>query len=295
MQLEEARGGRAGARAGAGRVAGGRGRLRPVRRARRGALRGGRRRGLRRPLALLPNQVVDGLRAPILGCWCRSHSRRRSPRCHPNARLTPHGRALLAERIRAGWTITAAARAAGVSRQTGSKWWRRARLGELARSAERGPPPGPGPPARARRPAVRAAAGAPGRAPHPRLGGRTRTLHGLRHPAPARASARLDRLEPRPPVVRYERERPGELVHLDTKMLGRIRTGGGLPKDRRSAGYGGGRAPHRLEPGSRRDRRPQSPGLCRGAGRRVAGDDGRLPPSRLALLRWPRDHGSSGS
>jgi len=29
-------------------------------------------------LGLVPNQVVDGLRAPILGCWCRSHSRRRS-------------------------------------------------------------------------------------------------------------------------------------------------------------------------------------------------------------------------
>lgn len=37
---------------------------------------------------------------------------------------------------------------------------------------------------------------------------------------------RLDRLEPRPPIVRYERARPGELVHLDTKMLGRIGRGG---------------------------------------------------------------------
>ena len=51
---------------------------------------------------------------------------------HPNARLTPYGRALLADRIRAGWTITAAARAAGISRQTGSKWWHRARTGVLA-------------------------------------------------------------------------------------------------------------------------------------------------------------------
>lgn len=33
--------------------------------------------------------------------------------------------------------------------------------------------------------------------------------------------SRLPR-EPRPPVVRYERERPGELVHLDTKKLGRF-------------------------------------------------------------------------
>jgi transposase InsO family protein len=39
--------------------------------------------------------------------------------------------------------------------------------------------------------------------------------------------SRLDRLEPRPPVVRYERARPGELVHLDTKQLGRIPDGGG--------------------------------------------------------------------
>ncbi len=33
---------------------------------------------------------------------------------------------------------------------------------------------------------------------------------------------RLSSLEPPRPVVRYERERPGELVHLDIKKLGRI-------------------------------------------------------------------------
>ncbi|MGH7046893.1 MAG: DDE-type integrase/transposase/recombinase [Stellaceae bacterium] len=33
---------------------------------------------------------------------------------------------------------------------------------------------------------------------------------------------RLKALDPPAPVVRYERERPGELVHLDTKKLGRI-------------------------------------------------------------------------
>jgi hypothetical protein len=38
---------------------------------------------------------------------------------------------------------------------------------------------------------------------------------------------RLDRLMSRAPIVRYERERPGERVHLDTKMLGRIGPGGG--------------------------------------------------------------------
>jgi len=34
---------------------------------------------------------------------------------------------------------------------------------------------------------------------------------------------RLPSAVPRPPIVRYERERPGELVHLDSKKLGRIR------------------------------------------------------------------------
>jgi len=29
-------------------------------------------------------------------------------------------------------------------------------------------------------------------------------------------------LEPEPPAVRYERERPGELIHIDVKKLGRI-------------------------------------------------------------------------
>ena len=33
---------------------------------------------------------------------------------------------------------------------------------------------------------------------------------------------RLKTLEPPAPVIRYERERPGELLHLDTKKLGRI-------------------------------------------------------------------------
>lgn len=33
---------------------------------------------------------------------------------------------------------------------------------------------------------------------------------------------RLKNLEPKPVVVRYEKQRPGELLHLDTKKLGRI-------------------------------------------------------------------------
>ena len=33
---------------------------------------------------------------------------------------------------------------------------------------------------------------------------------------------RLKRLDPPAPVVRYQRQRPGELVHIDTKKLGKI-------------------------------------------------------------------------
>ena len=33
---------------------------------------------------------------------------------------------------------------------------------------------------------------------------------------------RLTALDVKPAVVRYQRERPGELIHLDTKKLGRI-------------------------------------------------------------------------
>lgn len=37
---------------------------------------------------------------------------------------------------------------------------------------------------------------------------------------------RLDRLEPPAPIRRYERERPGEMIHLDTKKLGRFSRAG---------------------------------------------------------------------
>jgi transposase InsO family protein len=123
--------------------------------------------------------------------------------------------------VAAGWTITAAARAAGVSRQTGSKWRHRACLGEFAdRSSEvrhqaRAHPP---------ELVARLCAGRLERRVGPdglawETGLARSTVYAVlrRH-----GLGRLDRLVARPPVVRYERGRPGELVHLDTKQLGRI-------------------------------------------------------------------------
>jgi hypothetical protein len=53
----------------------------------------------------------------------------------------------------------------------------------------------------------------------------------LRKPLPGRLSllcrlVHLDRAAAAP--VRYERERPGELLHVDVKKLGNIPIGGGL-------------------------------------------------------------------
>jgi transposase InsO family protein len=148
---------------------------------------------------------------------------------HANARLTPKGRSILVARIGSGWTVGAAARAAGISRQSGSKWWSRYRAEGSAGLLDR-------------RSVVhrQARAHQPGLAE--RICARRRELrvgpHVLAWEAGLARSTvysflrragmnRLDRLEPREPVVRYERERPGELVHLDTKMLGRIGEGGG--------------------------------------------------------------------
>lgn len=149
---------------------------------------------------------------------------------HRNARLSLHGRLLLCRRIEdEGWKVTAAAAALGVSRQTAWKWRRRFAAEGPAGLADRSS-------ARIRRPE--------------RLGGqllRRIVLLRLRlrvgphwigwlTGAP-RSSVyavlrrlhlnRLRALEPREPVCRYLWPHAGDLLHLDTKKLGRIGPGGG--------------------------------------------------------------------
>jgi transposase InsO family protein len=119
-------------------------------------------------------------------------------------------------------TIAAAAAIVGCSRQTGSKWVNRHRRGEgLAdRSSRPHHSPRRAPPAveeavlRARR---ELAAG-----PHV-IGWATGVAASTVHAILRRHAC--SQLRPRPPrseVIRYERERPGELVHIDAKKLGRI-------------------------------------------------------------------------
>jgi transposase InsO family protein len=148
---------------------------------------------------------------------------------HANARLTPRGRLILVERIAGGWPISAAAGAAGVSRQSGSKWWNRYRrlgaAGLVDRSSRVHRQ------ARALDIAVIDHLCALRRqlriGPH-RLAWQTGLSRSTIYAVLRRHRlSRLDRLEPRPAVVRYERAAPGELLHLDTKQLGRIGAGGG--------------------------------------------------------------------
>ena len=142
---------------------------------------------------------------------------------HQNAKTTPHGRRLMIERLAEGWTVARVAAAAGVTAKTVGKWQgRHAQEGE-AGLADRSSRPHASP---SRLPdAVVAEILAlrrqrlSGPAIARRLGRPISTV-GLvlrRH-----RLARLHLLDPKPEIVRYQRDRPGELIHLDIKKLGRI-------------------------------------------------------------------------
>jgi transposase InsO family protein len=148
---------------------------------------------------------------------------------HANARTCPNSRRLIVKRVEEeGWSLAAAAEAAGVSERTAAKWlarWRaEGEAGLLDRSSA---------------PRLR-----PTRLPADRL----RAIEALRRLRMTAAEiaeclgmalstvsrwlkriglGKRSRLEPPEPPNRYERKRPGELVHVDVKKLGRIRGGAG--------------------------------------------------------------------
>ena len=157
---------------------------------------------------------------------------------HVNARTTFQGRLLIVQRHRAGWPQAHIAAAMGISRKCVQTWLRRfaeqgetglrerssrphtmptrtsaeveQQIVELRRSSRRGPD------------WIGAELGVPARTV-------SRVL--ARHQVP-----RLAALDPitgevvrtsKATAVRYERGRPGELVHMDVKKIGRIPDGGG--------------------------------------------------------------------
>ena len=139
-----------------------------------------------------------------------------------NAVLTVRQRQRVCDLVAAGVTITAAALVVGCSRQTASKWVNRRRQGESLRDRSSRPHHSP-----RRTPLVVEQAILRARAelregPHVigwALGLAASTVHAvLRRYGCSRLQVRPAREE----VVRYERERSGELVHVDVKKLGRI-------------------------------------------------------------------------
>jgi transposase InsO family protein len=164
-------------------------------------------------------------------------------RLHRNAKTTPHMRALLVHRIREDhWSIGTAASAAGISRRTAYKWLARYRVGGTAALGDAPSTPHRQP--RRTSPEVMARIVA---ARHERLTGWAIAVR-LQVPRStvavilSRAGlSRLAQLEPPVAVQRYERTRPGELVHLDIKPLARIlRAGHRVHGDRRQTVEGAG-------------------------------------------------------
>jgi transposase InsO family protein len=142
---------------------------------------------------------------------------------HKNARLTAHGRERLVKMVLGGQTPQAASEAGGVCPRTARKWVERFNEEGLAGLQDRRSRPH-----RLRQPT-----------PQPVID-RIKVLRRQRMPGKEIATQvgvsaatvsrvlkrlglnKLSALEPAEPPRRYERERPGELIHIDIKKLGRF-------------------------------------------------------------------------
>ena len=158
---------------------------------------------------------------------------------HRNARLTFHGRCLLVHRVRVlEMPVSHVAKAMGVSRQCAHRWVARFDSEGEAGLVDRSSRPHRSPTRTS--PEVEAQVLAARREHRrgqdwlgPELGVPARTVSRIlrRHQVP-----RLAECDPltgqvirasKTTTVRYERDRPGELVHMDVKKIGRIPDGGG--------------------------------------------------------------------
>ena len=158
-------------------------------------------------------------------------------RLHANARTCPHSRRLAVDRVEVqGWTLAAAAEAAGVSVRTISKWRRRYRAEGEQGLADRCSAP-VSVPSRTGEERVAVIASLrrlrmTGAEIAETLGMPASTVSGI---LTRIGLGKLWRLEPLEPPNRYEKQRPGELVHVDVKKLGRIgRPGHRVNGDRRT-------------------------------------------------------------
>ena len=154
---------------------------------------------------------------------------------HKNARLTPHGRERLAKLLLSGQTPEAASQAAGVCPRTGRKWRDRFKQEGPAGLGDRSSRPHrlrkPTPPEVIERIASLRRQRLPGK--------EIATTVGVSPATVSRVLRRLglnklSALEPAEPPRRYERQHPGELIHIDIKKLGKFnRIGHRITGDRK--------------------------------------------------------------
>jgi transposase InsO family protein len=151
---------------------------------------------------------------------------------HANAALTPRHRLRLGRAVvEDGWSISYAAAMFNVSWRTAKRWADRYQAGGPAGMADRSSRPHSSP-RRTPQPVLRrivhlrwkqrlgpvAIADRVGRAPS--------TVHAVLVRCRLNRLSHVDRATGEP-IRRYERERPGELIHVDVKKLGNIPDGGG--------------------------------------------------------------------
>jgi transposase InsO family protein len=154
---------------------------------------------------------------------------------HRNAKLSVKGRELLVERVEnAGWSLSSAAEAAGISDRTARKWLARHRADGLEGLLDRSSAPSCVANRTDERRIEVIAALRRLRMTGPEiaecLGMALSTVSGI---LTRIGMGKLGRIGMEP-AQRYERARPGELLHIDVKKLGRIERGAG----HRIAGHG---------------------------------------------------------
>jgi transposase InsO family protein len=161
---------------------------------------------------------------------------------HKNARLTPRGRERIVMQVLSGQTPQAVASAAGVCPRTVRKWMARFKAEGVEGLKDRSSRPH-----RLYRPTQQATFEQVEALRRQRWTGKQIAAEvGV---SPATVSRilrrlglnRLAALEPAEPVRRYEREHPGELIHIDIKKLGRFElVGHRITGDRQSKSRGAG-------------------------------------------------------
>src|SRR5580692_9924809 len=154
---------------------------------------------------------------------------------HKNARLTPRGRERIARQVASGQTPKAISEAVGVCPRTVRKWVERYR-----REGHEGLRDRSSRPHRLYRPTPQAIVDEVAALRRQRCTGKQIAAEvGV---SPATVSRvlrrlglnRLSALEPAEPIRRYQRETPGELIHIDIKKLGKFnRIGHRVTGDRR--------------------------------------------------------------